>query len=59
LLQLGDRRVDVAALALKRRDLLAAPLKRHQPLRLAMVAEVIKVEQFANLGEAEAGPLAA
>src|SRR3990170_5938986 len=59
LLQLGDGGVDVAALALERRDLFLAPLERHQPLRLTMVADVVEIEKLANFGEAEAGPLAA
>src|SRR5688572_19052675 len=58
-LQFGDGCVDVAALALQRRDLRLAPLERHQALGLAMVAKIVKIEKFANFGEAEAGPFSA
>ena len=59
ILQILDGMVDVFALVAERSDPLLAAVDRHPALGFAMVAEIIEVELFADLGEAEADPLAA
>src|SRR5215218_7616310 len=53
-----DSVVDIVALAAQRGDSLAATVDGHAALGLAMVAEVIEVEQLAYIGEAETHPFA-
>ena len=54
-----DGGVDVDALLLQFVDLRAAAVDGREPLRPAIVAEVVEVEQFLDVGEAEADPAAA
>ena len=54
-----DGGVDVDALLLQLGDLLGAALDRREALGAAVVAEVVEVEQFLDVGERQADPAAA
>ena len=51
--------VNIDALLLQLGDLRAAAVDGREPLRAAVVAEVVEIEQFLDVGEAEADPAAA